>query len=183
MQTLKQVRSMTANYFYLQGLRFIPFGFTFLLLAAAQTGWWPSLAAIAPLPQLVVLAVAFALFKAISVYYDHTYGRVHSLPHSAQWTIGYTLALTALVAAMLVDGTLRSPVSVVGLVFSVLLVVYWRYIGGFQIHYPVMALLLAGMSLLPLVHRASGQPLLDARSPIIHAGHRSNLHRGRHPRP
>ena len=155
MQNSLQIRFIATNYYNLQGLRAVPLGALLVLVclwANAQQG--PASNLTLPLIELVVLV---ALLFAIDRYYLRTFGRVQRTPESLrlEWLVTVVGGVLALLAFWL-DTSRELPLSLLGLVFAAgLLVDYlritWLVKGRFLLYYPVGAVLLAVLSVLPLL--------------------------------
>jgi len=99
------------------------------------------------------LAVPWMLSRLIGGYYDRAFGQVKGLPPRNR-LVDILAEIALLVIAYIgffVDSLERLPVSVFGLVMALALFVQWWMSGHFLTHSVVTAVLLAGISLLPLV--------------------------------
>ncbi len=117
MDTLYRTRFLAANYGSLQGLKQVPFG----VLAVAVSLWANTIrkpATDLSLP-IVFTVISLVLYAASRRYYDQVFGRVQQTVANSrlEWGIqivGSILAVIAFVA----DSSNRLPVSMLGLVFS-----------------------------------------------------------------
>jgi len=151
-QDLKRVQYITANYASLQGLKMVPLGLWLCLGAARSFGWLPWYT---PILSLLALCLACTLWLLISFWYTRAFGRVRSTTQRARqvlWT-GIMIVIVSfpwLLISGFVDAALQPPVGVVGLTAAALLVLWWS-VGRLQKHYVVVAVLIAIVSLLPLL--------------------------------
>jgi hypothetical protein len=151
---IKQIRFVATNYSNLQGLRAIPMGLCLMLVTLwANAVQYPVKSFLAPAASMIVSG---ALLFAIDRYYLRTFGRVQRTPESRrlEWIIGAVGGVLAL-GAFWLDTSSKLPVSLLGLVFAAgLLADYirmtWLVKGRSLLYYPVGAILMAGISLLPL---------------------------------
>jgi len=155
MQELKEIRLVTTNFYNLQGLRAVPLGFclVFVCLWANELQY--------PVRNFLVPALELAgsgmLLFAIDRYYLHTLGRVQRTPESCrlEWLIAAVGGILAL-GAFWLDTSSKLPVSLLGLVFSAGLLadyfrITWFVKGHFLLYYPLGAVIMAGVSVLPLL--------------------------------
>lgn len=155
MNSLQQVRFIATNFYNLQGLRAIPLGALLVLVcvwANAQHGPASDLT----LP-IIAFFVAAAILFAIDRYYLHTFGRVQRTVESRrlEWLISVLGGILAL-SAFILDTRFDLPFSLLGLVFSAGLLadyirITWLVKGRFLIYYPIGAVIMAVVSLLPLL--------------------------------
>src|SRR5215212_1064199 len=119
---LDRIRAVTANFFFWQGLRWVPMGFALIVFAVAPYFKgvigkpWMSIATFAS------LAVALWLSSDVfGRYYTKTYGRVEGIPgqHVRRSTIKWFVVYPAVFVAMIVDWKLSTPVFLSGLAFGV----------------------------------------------------------------
>src|SRR5512147_1698793 len=110
--TLDRINAVTANFFFWQGLRWVPMGAALLFVA---WGFGPSspIAASWQSPLLIAAMVtAVALSASIGRWYARSFGRVRGIPgqHArrtrTKWLVVYPLLLVALV----IDGLAKPPV-------------------------------------------------------------------------
>jgi hypothetical protein len=155
MKTVSEVRFVATNYSNLQGLRVVPLGLCLVLVSL----WANSLQH--PLKNLFVLVVSIVgsmlLLFAIDRYYLHAFGRVQRTPESRrlEWLVSLVGGILAL-GAFWLDASVIMPVSLIGLVFAVGLLadyirITWLVKGRFLLYYPLGAILMAGVSVLPLL--------------------------------
>lgn len=156
MQDLKEIRFVATNFYNLQGLRAVSLGLCLVSVCFwANVLQYPTVWSDFLVPLLCIIGMVILLL-AINRYYLHTFGRVQRTPESRrfEWlvsTVGGVLAL----GAFWLDVSFRFPVSLLGLTFAAgLLVDYirmtWLVNGRYLIYYPLGAILIAGVSVLPL---------------------------------
>jgi hypothetical protein len=150
---LHEVRAVTANYFFWQGLRWLPMGVVLCVVAAVLTGdWVPH--ALRDWGSLPLLATALWLSTSVlGRYYRRRFGDVrpdadlHARRTSIKWLVIYP----AMMASMVVDMKMALPLLLSGVVWGVSIELYRRSTGGGRIHYAVAAALLSALGLLPLI--------------------------------
>lgn len=150
-EVLEQIRRVTQYYDQLQGLRQVPFGLLFLLMAMWKAGWWPWFEKWQPLSGLLFIGLTMIAVWWIGSYYERTFGRVRQSAERRRG--GNILAFVFFVGLYLMglaEYEWRWPVSGTGLFTAVALVAYYFQTGSFRWQYLVLAGLMAGVSLLPL---------------------------------
>ena len=150
---LQAIHDVTDNFFFWQGLRWIPMGAAMVACAAVSS---PRL----PLPPIqrgwiAVLSFAAALWLSTTVlggYYTRHFGRVRGDPsrHSLRTSIKWLVAYPAICLALLIDATRAPHVSVSGLAFAIALEAYRQSTGGRRAHYRWAAIGLVAFSTLPV---------------------------------
>lgn len=151
MENLERIRRVTKYYDQLQGLRQVPFGIMFLLMAAWKAGWWPWFDKWQPLSGLLIIGLAMIAFWWIGSYYELTFGKVRQSNSSQRK--GKILSFIFFVGLYLVglaEYKWRWPLSGTGLFMAVVLVAYYFQTGSFRRQYLVLAGLMVVVSLLPL---------------------------------
>ena len=171
MQDLKEIRFVATNYYNLQGLRVAPLGILLVfvsLWANEQRGLASNLG-----PPLLGLAVLLILLLAIDRYYLHAFGRVQRTPESRrlEWLLGTAGGILALGAVWL-DTSFKLPVSLIGLVFAAGLLadylrITWLVNGRFLFYYPLGAILMAEVSVLPLLGVSNWWHLCGLKSQLL----------------
>ena len=171
MDNLDRIRFVAANYSSLQGLKQVPFG----VLAVLVSVWANTLhrpATDLTWPVLVAAACA-GLYLLIDRYYARVFGHGRRAPSTVrlEWVIQIGGAVLALIA-FAVDVSLKWPVSTLGLVFAaVLLADYLRITrlarDRFLLYYPAMALVMIGLSFLPLIGPGNWWRAIGISSPVL----------------
>jgi hypothetical protein len=155
MYDLKQIRFVATNFSNLQGLRAVPLGSCLVLVCLWANGLQGP-ARDFLVPALGLVGTLILLF-AIDRYYLHAFGRVQRTPESRrlEWLTSAVGGILALGAVWL-DISFKLPVSLVGLVLAAGLLadyirITWLVKGRFLLYYPLGAILIAGVSVLPLL--------------------------------
>ncbi|HWQ45465.1 MAG TPA: hypothetical protein VN376_01290 [Longilinea sp.] len=157
MNDMREIRFVATNFSNLQGLKAVPLGILLVLVSL----WANSLDHAAGFTDLLVPILealgTFTLIIVIDRYYRRTFGRVQRTPESLRLeglisVIGGVIAL----GAVWLDMTRTLPLSLVGLVFAAGLLadyvrITWLVKGRFLLYYPIGALIMAVMSILPLI--------------------------------
>ena len=137
--SLERIRAVTANYFFWQGLRWVPMGAALLVVA------W-TLGSHAPVPKawqspllVAVMVAALALSAAVGRWYDRSFGKVRGIPgaHARRTRTKWLVVYPLLLGALTLDGTMRPPLLLSGLAFAVAIEAYRRSTGGGRRHYVV----------------------------------------------
>lgn len=142
----QQMRDFTANFFFWQGLRFVPIGVAILIIAWAWTPYWPFSQATREVTALIVLPALILSYLA-GLYYRSAYGEVRAQPglYARRSALKWYVVYPAVVAAILADGVLRLPLSVAPIVFAAALIAYRQSTGGGRRHHLVGAAALAAV--------------------------------------
>lgn len=151
---LRQIHDVTDNFFFWQGLRWIPMGTALLGSAAVLSPDLPIPAALRGWIALPLLPVALWLSTSVlGRYYARHFGRVRSDParHVVRTSVKWLVVYPAIIVAMLIDLRLAPPVVVSSLAFALAIEAYRRSTGGGRGHYIVAALGLIAFAVLPLV--------------------------------
>ena len=153
MQNLQQVRYVTSNYHYLQGLRLVPFAL-FAIAQGALGGDWLD----TPdwlhgwIPFAIGLALAFLGYRMIGTYYDRTFGHVERAPGAgARDNRALAIFFLIYIASAVIDASVRPRVSISELVLACGILAYWWPRRRFATHYLMGALIVIAVSLLPLL--------------------------------
>jgi hypothetical protein len=157
MQDPKEIRFVATNYYNLQGLRAVPLGLCLVVVCLWANGLKGAARGSDFLAPALCLAGLLTLLYAIDRYYLRAFGRVQRTPESRQleWLVSVIGGILAL-GAFWLDISFKLPVSLVGLVFAAGLLadyirITWLVKGRFLLYYPVGAILMAGVSVLPLL--------------------------------
>lgn len=151
MENMERIRRVTRYYDQLQGLRQVPFGIMFLLMAVWKGGWWPWFDKWQPLSGLLIIGLAMIAFWWIGSYYERTFGKVRQSDDSQRK--GKILSFIFLVGLYLVglaEYEWHWPLSGTGLFTAVVLVACYFQTGSFRQQYLILAGLMTIVSLLPL---------------------------------
>ena len=156
-EKLERINAITSNFFFWQGLRWVPMGAALLFVAWAYR-------ANAPIPEtlrvLLILAAmlgAIALSGVVGRWYDRSFGRVRGIPgqHArrtrTKWLVVYPLVAIAFV----LDGLLKMPVLLSGIAFAAAIEAYRRSTGGGRPHYIVASAVLMVVTFTPMLGLAT----------------------------
>jgi hypothetical protein len=153
MQDLARMRAVTENFFLWQGLRLVPFGVAGIFYAVhlSEPEWWPLRGAPDDLMLLAVLALTFAAFSWIGRYYDRNFGKVRGIPgrHARRDAIKWWAVYPAMGASLAVDGLLKPPIFISGLVWGTAVVAFWVSTGRGRRHYLAIAALFFALACVP----------------------------------
>jgi hypothetical protein len=147
---LDRLRHITANFFFWQGLRVVPFGLLGLLAAATYAPWWP-----AEIPGdgalLIGLAAAFVGFIVAGRYYDLEYGRVleRNEDHRQRSRLKWFALYPVMAMSLAVDLIVAPALFISGIVWAAAIVLYWASTGTGRLHYLAIAAGTAGLALVP----------------------------------
>lgn len=157
MKNLNEVRFVTTNYFNLQGLRMVPFSLMLVLVGLWANGAKYPVSAKNYLVLFLILLACSILFYGINRYYLRIFGQVKRTPESQrlEWLVGIVGGVLAL-GAFWLDVSVKLPLSLIGLVFAAGLLedyirITWLVKGRFLLYYPIGALLMVAVSVLPLL--------------------------------
>ena len=147
-----RVRGVTANFFFWQGLRWVPVGAALVVVAGVWSGRLPLGDGGRFVLQFGSLALALWLSGVAGRWYARHYGRVRGIPgaHARRDAIKWMIVYPALLAAMLADGLWQPPVSLSCIVFGASLLAYRHSTGGGRRHYVALAAMMVLLGLLPL---------------------------------
>ena len=156
MQNLAQMRFVTENFGALQGLRMIPFGVWFLIMAVGDLADIPALRqGRLDYPLLLMIAVGVS-YWLIGVYYAHTYGQVTPLPKTKGQKLLANWPFLLFAAGIVLDLLLKLPVSFLAITLSIFFLVPFAKGGpAFRWHYALIGLVMLAISLLPLFLNSS----------------------------
>jgi len=161
---LERINAVTSNFFFWQGLRWVPVG------AALLIGAW-SFSANSPVPDtwqsplfIGVMIAALALSVAAGRWYDSSFGRVRGIPgqHARRTRTKWLVVYPAVLVALVLDGWLRLPVLLSGIAFAVSIEAYRRSTGGGRRHYLIAGAVFVIATFAPLVGIvAPGAPAIN----------------------
>jgi hypothetical protein len=142
---LRRLHAITANYFFWQGLRWVPPGAALILLVWSTMPSFPLPASWRDATPWLALTVGLAASWLIGKYYTHTYGYVRGLPgmHARRNAIKWSIVYPMIALALMVDGLLKPPIMVSALMFAVSIEAYRRSTGGGRRHYVLASVLFA----------------------------------------
>jgi heme/copper-type cytochrome/quinol oxidase subunit 2 len=103
---VERIRRVTSNYFFWQGLRWVPIGLVVMALGLRRTNWSPIADAWEDTLILCLIVLVMALSPLIGVYYRRSFGDVRDDPDAHQrremmkWLLVYPLMILSLVIDM-----------------------------------------------------------------------------------
>lgn len=157
---LKQIQRITRNFEYLQGLRQVPFAILFLVIAIWRAGWWPWFDKWHPISSFLLLGIIIFASWRIGKYYERSFGKVKKLNSSQRnEIIGGLFVVGGIFFVGWLEQLWRWPISGTGLFIATLLFAYFVMTDRFRIHFLIMAIVLALLSLLPLANFLSVEQL------------------------
>lgn len=152
-ERLRRIHDVTDNFFFWQGLRWIPLGGALLAYSVMRLADWPTTSDTREWIALFLLAIALWLSTSVlGRYYARHFGSVrgdasrHVVRASVKWFVVYP----AIVVAMLIDLELVPPLVISGLAFALAIEAYRQSTGGGRAHYTAFAIGLVAFSILPL---------------------------------
>ena len=134
---LRRIHAITANYFFWQGLRWVPPGAALLVFAWSSMPSFPLATPWRDAMPWLVLAFGLTASWLIGKYYARTYGDVRGLPgmHARRNTLKWSVFYPMIGLALVIDGLLKLPVIVSALAFAISIEAYRRSTGGGRTHY------------------------------------------------
>jgi hypothetical protein len=171
MKDLKEIRFVATNFYNLQGLKAVPLGAMLVFVSLWANELRGQASNLGP-PLLGVAAFSILLF-AIDRFYMHTFGLVRRTPESLrlEWLVSIVFGILAL-GAFWLETSAKLPVSALGLVFALGLLtdyvrITWLVRGRFLLYYPLGALLMAGVSVLPLFSVSNWWQVFGLKNQLI----------------
>jgi hypothetical protein len=147
----ERINALTSNFFFWQGLRWVPLGAALLIIA-----WSYSSASILPESwqsplMVVVMAVALWLSAVAGRWYARSFGRVRGIPgqHARRTRTKWLVVYPLLVVALVIDGFVRPPMLVSGVAFAAAIEAYRRSTGGGRRHYIIASALFFALTFAP----------------------------------
>lgn len=169
---LDRIRDVTSNYFFWQGLRWVPLGILVMAAGIRHTPW-------SPLSRAWEDGLFFTIFVAVVIvspligrYYRRTFGQVSDDPdlHQRRETLKWFLVYPLMTFALIIDVVYKPAFFVTGPVWSAGILAYWCSTGRGRPHYliaSVCMLLLSPMQWLGLVE--PGKPMLSVFAVLLGA--------------
>jgi len=148
---LRRIRDLTANFFFWQGLRWVPMGAALLLFTWSTMPSFPFSAPWRDAMPWLTLALGLGTSWLCGKYYVRTYGHVRTLPgmHARRDAIKWGIVYPAMALALIIDGLLKPPLMVSGLVFALGIEAYRRSTGGGRRHYLLASVIFGLATLAP----------------------------------
>src|SRR5678816_1210518 len=147
---VERIRRVTSNYFFWQGLRWVPIGVVVMALGLRRTNWSPIADAWEDLLLLCLIVLVTALSPLIGVYYRRSFGDVRDDPDAHQrremmkWLLVYPLMILSLV----IDIKFKPAFFVTGPVWCSGIFAYWLSTGRGRPHYLIASMSMLGLSAL-----------------------------------
>ncbi len=171
MKNLKEIRFVATNFSNLQGLRAVPLSLLLVVICFWANGiHGPARDFFVP---ALGLAGSLILLFAIDRYYLHNFGRIERTPESRrlEWLVSVIGGILAL-GAFWMDVSIKLPVSLLGFTMAVCLLadyirITWLVKGRFLFYYPIGAILLAIVSVLPLLGVSGWWQTFGLRSQLL----------------
>ena len=161
---VQRVHDVTANFFFWQGLRWVPMG---VALLAVAWGLGPG----TPVPDawqtpllLAPMAGSLGLSSMAGRWYARSYGRVRARPgmHARRTRTKWLVVYPLVAAALIVDAVWKLPVLTSGLAFAGAIEAYRRSTGGGRRHYIVASALFIAIAFVPVAGLVTpGAPALN----------------------
>ncbi len=149
---LRRLHAVTDNFFFWQGLRWVPIGIALMVVSIAKMQGVTHAKPISPWDGVPFMLVAFWLStRVLGRYYARNFGRVrmdlsrHKTRTSVKWLVAYP----AMLGTMVVDARWKPPVLLSAIAFALAIEAYRESTGGGRTHYIFAALTLGVFSLLP----------------------------------
>jgi len=151
--SLRRIHDFTANYFFWQGLRWVPIGAALLLLSLQPGKLLPFVHGAAILVAAAIFAIALAISSRIGRWYRRNFGAVRgeSTMHARRNLLKWTVFFPMLAMAEVLDCLWRPPILLSGLAWAVAIVAYWASTGRGRDHYIVISGAFAVSTFAPLV--------------------------------
>jgi hypothetical protein len=147
---VERIRRVTSNYFFWQGLRWVPIGLVVMALGLTRTNWSPIADAWEDTLILCLIVLVMALSPLIGVYYRRSFGDVRDDPDAHQrremmkWLLVYPLMILSLV----IDMKFKPAFFVTGPVWCSGILAYWLSTGRGRPHYLIASMSMLGLSVL-----------------------------------
>lgn len=157
MKDIKEIRFVATNFSNLQGLRMVVIGVLLILVCLWANGLKYPISIKSDFILLFEVVAMLTVYYAVDRYYLRTFGQVKTTPEIQRFELKLSIigGILSLVAFWL-DVTYKLPLSLIGLVcgiglFADYIRFTWMVNGRHMLYYPIGAVLLIGVSLLPLL--------------------------------
>lgn len=165
-QRLELVDRITANYFFWQGLRWVPLGLALLILSIVPLGENRLLV------SMIVIAIALVASMSAGRMYARRFARARRLAEGHEqrerwkWFVVYPLMFLAVIW----DARVPSAFFVSGPIWGAAIVAYWWSTGRGRLHYIPIALAVALTGFVPAAGLvAPGKAMLNVFFAVIGA--------------
>lgn len=159
---LERIHHLTANYFFWQGLRFVPMGIALLLFAFVIQ--WPAPVFVRKVVIVLTLVAGLVLSSMLGRYYKRSFGSVQGIPgqHARRDVVKWLIVYPLLFLSLAIDGLWKGPVFVTGPIWGAATLAYWWSTGRGRLHYIPVALVLSATAFLPTLGVVPrGAPMLN----------------------
>jgi hypothetical protein len=145
---LVRIGHVTANFFFWQGLRFVPVGVVIVLFGIGNLPWQVLPGGRKDAALVVALGAAVAASHLVGRYYARTFGRVEAArgAHSRRDLLKWVVFYPSMFASLVVDLTIAPPWYLTGPVWGAGVVAYWWSTGRGRYHYLVAAGCMAALA-------------------------------------
>ena len=150
---LDRINAVTANFFFWQGLRWVPLGIALLVVAWSYGPGSPVPKSWVSALFVATMVLALSASAMVGRWYARSFGRVRGIPgqHARRTRTKWLVVYPALVVAMLVDGIAKPPVLFSGIAFAAAIEAYRRSTGGGRAHYVIASIAFAALSFAPML--------------------------------
>jgi hypothetical protein len=144
---LERIQNVTSNYFFWQGLRWVPVGFVVLLCGLRRAPWWPLTGIWNDIALFTAITVVIATSPLIGRYYRRTFGEVRDDPdtHQRREVMKWSVVYPAMLGSLIIDLTYKPAFFVSGPVWAIGILAYWWSTGRGRHHYLVAALCMGAL--------------------------------------
>jgi len=148
---LDRINAVTANFFFWQGLRWVPLGIALLVVAWSYGPGSPVPKSWVSALFVATMVLALSASAMVGRWYARSFGRVRGIPgqHARRTRTKWLVVYPALLIALLVDGIAKPSVLVSGITFAVAIEAYRRSTGGGRAHYIVASIAFAALTFAP----------------------------------
>lgn len=139
---LERIESVTSNYFFWQGLRWVPLGVVIMTLGLKYTRWWPFAGAWEDIVLFVLVAFVTAISPLIGRYYWSTFGQVRDDPdaHQRRETMKWFLVYPLMICSLVIDMIYKPSFFITGPIWAGGILAYWWSTGRGRFHYLIASL-------------------------------------------
>jgi hypothetical protein len=148
---LERINAVTSNFFFWQGLRWVPLGLALVVVAWAHGPRSPVPDAWEVPLFIATMTVALAASSMVGGWYARSFGRVRGIPgqHARRTRTKWLVVYPALVVALMVDAFAKPSVLISGIAFAASIEAYRRSTGGGRHHYIIMSIAFAALTFAP----------------------------------
>lgn len=144
---LKRIREVTANYFFWQGLRWVPVGIVIVMLGLRRSLWRPPSGIWHDVSLFAAVAAAIVISPLIGGYYRRTFGAVCGEPgaHRRRELMKWAVVYPAMFGSLVIDLAYKPAFFVSGPVWAGGILAYWWSTGRGRHHYLIAALCMGAL--------------------------------------